>query len=491
MERTAPAPRLGTARNPERETLGDYIAECGNELGFDFYPWQNLLSDVSMELIPRREVGPNQSPLRLNAQYVGALVGRQSGKTAWSVARVVAQCLLPMRRDIAERVGLSYLGSQHVAYTAQSRTVAVEKWSEHIDIIEASDYSRHIKKVIHSTGRECAFFTNGSYYKPVTPNRTGARGSTLDLAIVDEALAHPLWLLGALRPTMAQRDGAELCLGAQFVVISNAGDEDSELLNRIQELGIESLSNPEARRVWLEWSMHPDADPLSEQTWLDTMPTSGLPNGITLEFLRTEAETMRLEQFMREYLCHKVAKSREQLIPNDRWMEQYRIDITVPADLVLALDVAPDRQRASLVAAGSVGAYLPLEVIDGREGLDWVLERCVEVSERHGAPIVIDSGGPAASLIPYLENQKVTIIPIAAREVANAAAMFYDAVLAKRIAHLNDYRLNDAVTGASKRAVGERWAFDRRGNVDISPLVAASFAVWALETGQMQRPGIF
>lgn len=489
--RVAPAPRLGTVRRPERLTLGSYLAEVGEGLGFDFHDWQHLLSDTSMELIPRTKVEPNLSALRLNAQYVGALVGRQSGKTAWSTARVVAQCSLPDRPDIAEMVGLPYFSAQHVAYTAQSRTVAVAKWQEHLGVIEASPYASRLRKVINSTGRECAFFANGSTYRPVTPNRTGARGLTLDVAIVDEALAHPMWLLGALRPTMAQRDGAPLSLGAQFIVISNAGDEDSELLNRMQDLGVESLAVPDSRRVWLEWSMSPEADPLAESTWLDTMPTLELPNGIDMEFIRTEAETMPLDQFMREYLCHRVPKSQEQLISMERWMEGYRIDVIVPGDLALALDVAPDRQRASLVACGAQGDYLPIEVIESREGLEWVLERTADVAARHQSPVVIDSAGPAASLIPALEARRVTVMPIATREVANAAAMFYDAVLAKRVCHLNDYRLNDAVTGASKRAMGQRWAFDRRGHVDISPLVAASFAVWAIETGELQKPTIY
>ena len=471
--------------------MGDYVAEIGSELGFNFYPWQELVSDVSLELTPRNSEAEGMSALRLHHQYVGALVGRQSGKTAWSVARILAQCLLPSRPDIAERVGLDYFRSQEVAYTAQSRTVAVQKWQEHIEIIEASPYRQMIKKVTLSTGRECVTFANGSKYRPVTPNKTGARGLTLDLAIVDEALAHPLWLLQVLRPTMAQRDGASLCWGSQFIVISNAGDEDSELLNRLQELGQESLTDPEAKRCWHEWSMTPGADPLAESTWLDVMPTLELPDGITLEFLRMEAQTMRLDQFMREYLCFRVPKSEAQLIPADRWHDAHRGDVIMPYDVVLALDINPERQRASLVAAGAVDSYIALELVDGREGLDWVLDRCSEVCERWGCPLVLDSGGPAASLIPALEARNLTVIPIAAREVTNAAAMFFDAVMSKRIAHQNDYRLNDAVTGASKRAVGERWAFDRRGHIDISPLVAASFALWAIETGQTNKPGIY
>lgn len=491
MQRIAPAPRLGTCRHPNRQSLGAYVISIGEQLGYSFHPWQRLLSDVSMELIPRTDPQGDQSTFRLNYSYVGALVGRQSGKTAWSVARIVSQCLLSLYPKIADGIGIPYFKPQHVAYTAQSRTVAVSKWLEHVAVIEASPLAGMIDKVVLATGREVMYFTNGSTYRPITPNKTNARGLTLDLVIIDEALTHELWLLSVLRPTMAQRDAAECCMGSQFVVISNAGDEDSELLNRMQELGIESLSNPESRRCWMEWSMEPGSDPLDEQVWLSTMPTLGMPNGIDLDFMRLEAETIRLDQFMREYLCHRVPKSKEQLIATDIWMEQYRTDIMIPADVVLGLDITPDRQRASLVACGSVGDYRPIEVVDSRESLDWVLERCVEVSDRWSASIVIDSGGPAASLIAPLEARNVTVIPIAVREVTIAAAMFYDAVMSKRVVHMNDYRLNDAVIGASKRAVGERWAFDRRGHVDISPLAAASFALWAIETNAAQSPGIY
>jgi len=491
MVSTAALPRHGTERQLGRPTLGDYLAEIADGLGFNFYPWQSLLSDVSLELIPRAGHSNDQSVLRLNHQYVGAMVGRQSGKTAWSVTRILAQALLPNRPDIAERICVPYFRSQEIVYTAQSRTVAVQKWQEHIEMIEASQYSRLIKKIALSTGRECLTFINGSQYRPITPNRTGARGLTLDLAIVDEALAHPLWLLQVIRPTMAQRDGASLCMGSQFVVISNAGDDDAELLNRMQELGIESLSNPAAKRCWFEWSMRPGSDPLDEATWLETMPTLEQPDGITLEFLRMEAESLHLDQFMREYLCVRVPKSDAQLIPSERWQEAHRDDVILGYDVVLALDIPMERQRATIMAAGQVGDYIALEVVDGREGLDWVLDRVAEVCQRWTCPVVIDSGGPAASLIASLQARNVTVIAIAAREVANAAAMLYDAVMAKRVAHRNDYRLNDAVTGASKRAIGERWAFDRRGHVDISPLVASSFALWAIETGQIGSASIY
>jgi hypothetical protein len=56
---------------------------------------------------------------------------------------------------------------------------------------------------------------------------------------------------------------------------------------------------------------------------------------------------------------------------------------------------------------------------------------------------------------------------------------------------MNDYRLNDAIKGATKRPIGERWGFNRKGNVDIAPLVAASFAVYAIESGRFDKPTLF
>lgn len=487
-----PGPRLGTERHPARPTIGPYVAEIAHELGFGFHPWQTHLSDVSGELVPRTGARSGQSGMRMNSQYVGCLVGRQSGKTAWSASRVTAQMTMPNRPDVAALVGLHRVAPQKVAYTAQSRVTAVSKWNEHVDIIDGSaELRKQIKRVTRATGREELRFINGSTYRPVTPNRHGARGLTTDLVIVDEALTHPMWLLSVLRPTMAQRHGADGCIGGQFVVISNAGTDDSELLNHMQELGIESLRDPHARRTWMEWSAPPDCDPLSEKVWLDCMPTLEQPNGIDLEFMREEAASMRMDDFMREYLCMRVAKSRAQLVPTERWMELYRNDIVNTEAFALGVDMTPDRSRASIVAAGRVGTYLPVEVVEGRGGIEWLIEAVADISNKGNAPVAIDAGSATGSIIPMLESLGIPVIRLQTRDVVHAAGTFYDAILAKRIAHMNDYRLNDAVTGCSKRAVGERWAFDRLGNVDISPLVAASFAVWIIETGEWESPTIY
>jgi hypothetical protein len=94
--------------------------------------------------------------------------------------------------------------------------------------------------------------------------------------------------------------------------------------------------------------------------------------------------------------------------------------------------------------------------------------------------------------MPALDGFGVVVVPVGTRGATDAAGAFYDRVLQRRIAHLGDWRLNDAVAGASKRAVGQRWAFDRRNSdTDISPLVAAALAVWGVETGQAGAPTMY
>jgi len=445
-----------------------------------------------MELAPRKRVFEGHSRLRLHHQTVGAMVGRQSGKTLWCAARVAAQALMPSFPPLAELVDAPKIGPQHIAYTAQTRLAAMARWHEHIAIMNDSPEIKRGFRSRLNRGSERLEFANGSTYEPITPTREGARGWKFDLVIVDEALAHPMWLLGALRPTMAQRDSAIGCLGAQFVVISNAGTDDSELLNHMQELGQSSVNDPDARRCWFEWSMAPESDPFALSTWEATIPTLNQPNGIDEEFLRSESETMKADQFMREYLCYRTPATDSQIIPNELWYECVRNDVIIPVEgMVMALDVRIDRQGASLMACGRADDYLPIEIIDVRQGLEWVVPRVIEVCARWSSPLAIDENGPAANLISAFELAGVNVIRMGTKEVTAAAATFYDCTFAKRITHMNDYRLNDAIRGASRRAVGERWAFDRRGFHDISPLVAASLAVWVVETNTAAKPGIW
>ena len=477
-------PRIGTMPTG-RITLGTQMREINRRMGLpEQYWWQRHLANVSMELVPWAH------GYRFAFDNVGAIVGRQSGKTEWAAARVVTQAMLP-DLDLAEVVGHD-VQPQHIGYLSQHRAAAVGKWLEHVELIEESGLGGEIKRIRRSNGEQVLEFKNRSWYRPLTPNRAGCRGYSLDLAILDEALTHRVELLSVLRPTMAQRDNSSGGVGAQFVVLSSAGDEDSTLLDRMTELGRASIGQEGTRRCWMEWSAEPDCDHLDEAVWRATLPTLEVPDGVGVEFIRSEAESMPEALFRREYLGIPSKAGRGQVIPAEAWEACHRGDVIVPADgQILGLDVNPERSRAALVVAGRVGDYVPIEVIEAREGVAWATERAAEVCLRWGAPLIVDVVSGAGALVPGLEALGVDVIPVTTRSVCDAAGMFYDLATQRFLAHLDDWRLNDAVAGSSKRAVGDRWTWDRkRSTVDISPLVAASLAVWGVQTGQGAAPSI-
>ncbi len=52
--------------------------------------------------------------------------------------------------------------------------------------------------------------------------------------------------------------------------------------------------------------------------------------------------------------------------------------------------------------------------------------------------------------------------------------------------------LDEAAAGAAKRAIGDAWAWTRKSAAaDISPLVAATLALWAATRAALPEPGYF
>jgi hypothetical protein len=71
------------------------------------------------------------------------------------------------------------------------------------------------------------------------------------------------------------------------------------------------------------------------------------------------------------------------------------------------------------------------------------------------------------------------------REHADACGQFYDLVDHEKLRHLGTKDLTAAVRGAVKRPLGDAWAWTRtKSPVDITPLVAATLAVGAVESEQ-------
>jgi hypothetical protein len=469
-------PRIGTPRSSAK-SLGPFAAQVATGLGVEWWPWQKYVTDTAMEL--RRRRGKN-GLARFQAAHVGILVPRQCGKSIVARVRGWTQCLLPDLDGVADLVG-GRVGPQHVGWLCQDRANAIRAWTDAVDMLMSSDYAEAVQRVKMQRGDECVTFRNGSWLRVVTPSRTGPRGLDCDLILLDEALAHDVSLLAALAPTQAQRDQASKSLGAQLVALSSEGDERSTLLATMAEQGRRAVAERDRSRAWFEWSAPPDADVYDPEVWRAAIPTLDRPAGISTDFVRLQSETMDLDDFRREYLCLHTPRPAQQVIDLDRWEDSPHGQPERNVPVVFGVDVTPSGSAASLVAVATADRGHALELVRTAGGVDWLTAATVDIAKRWNAPVVLDGTGPAAWLAPALEQAEVEVIRIKAGDVYAAASRFAVLVDEGRIAHQHDPRLSAAVAAATRRRSGDRWGFDRHA-ADVSALVAAALAVWAIET---------
>jgi hypothetical protein len=151
-----------------------------------------------------------------------------------------------------------------------------------------------------------------------------------------------------------------------------------------------------------------------------------------------------------------------------------------------AFDVTPDRSSASIGAAGLRPDGLPhVELVERGRGTGWVAERLVELTSgmRRSRSSAIRTGRPGRSSTRS-RRLGVEVRSVTAKEHANACGLIFDLVEQGGLRHLGQGELEAALKAATRRPLGDAWAWSRKGGVDIAPLVSATLAVWGSATLQ-------
>ena len=134
---------------------------------------------------------------------------------------------------------------------------------------------------------------------------------------------------------------------------------------------------------------------------------------------------------------------------------------------------------ASIGASGErKDERLAVEVVEHQPGTAWVVQRCVELQAKQPSlGFWIDRRSAAGSLIEPLREAGVLVHDVGSAEYAVACGQWYDDATQDRLRHRADERLTNAMLSATQRAVGDAWAFERRGaGVDITALDGCTLA---------------
>jgi hypothetical protein len=330
-----------------------------------------------------------------------------------------------------------------------------------------SPFKVAVSKVHKAQGNEAIVFRNGSRIDVLASTDSAGHGRTLDLPILDEVFADvDDRREQALLPAMATRRDAQL------FVVSTMGTEGSTYLNRKVEAGrsavVEGLNSGLA---YFEWSAEDGADVDDRRVWWGCMPALG--HTISEKTVEHARLTMSEGDFRRSMLNQKTV-SDERVIPLSVWDGVCRADVVVDGRLRFGFDVNADRSAAAVVVADDQGRC---ELVEFQSGLGWCVDRLVELWQKWGAPVVLDSYGPAGSFADELVSRGVNVVRYSSREMAYACGSLFDRLADGRVQVRRSTVLDEAVAGARRRAAGDAWVWARKdGGSDVCSLVALTLA---------------
>ena len=503
-------PRLWTPplRKLTRATSHGYaVADFGDVIGEPLLPWQRWLAIHAME------VDANGF---YRFRVILVLVARQSGKSSikrtislWRLHVDGARLVLGVAQDVSlarEQWQMcldTIKASPDLAEDlAQERRVNGDEWFKLRDDLEAAGLDPDERELGYDddAGDESLTLEGGGRYKIAASNRKAGRGLSVDELNIDELREQRNWAAWSAlsKTTMARPD-------AQIWCMSNAGDDESVVLNQLREA---ALSGRDPSIGLFEWSAPDNCELDDEEAWRQANP--GLGYTVSEAAIRTALTTDPPNVFRTEVLCQKVDQL-DGAIDFEAWKACSDPTGTMDAhrrDLAACLDVAPDGQHITLSVAARLADGRPrIELVRDWTSTADVRNEIAEVLARV-KPRAIGwfPVGPAAELGSVIRPLAIAInkhpgerkdgeIPedgaITGARVSEACQEFSGLVRGRGIVHAGQELLDTHVRGASKLHTGDGWRFTRRGEGHCDAAYSAAGAVHVLlRMPARKKPGI-
>lgn len=450
--------------------------------------WRTLGDEVA-DLCELAGYGPDPEQ-RLGLDLIFAF-DRQGKSSAFEAAAIC--CRQNLKTGLFKQAALGWLfltEQRLVVWSAHEFNTAQEAHRDMAALIENTAFlSKRLKRVYNGAADKSIELMSGARLIFKARTATGGRGLSGDKVVLDEAFAlHPAHM-GALLPTLSVRPDPQVVYG------SSAGLADSDVLRGIRARGREGSSK---RLAYLEWcaprggcakdrcdhAVGTEGCALDDvANWYAANPLLGRTRangtGLTLDYVQAERDALPPLEFARERLGWWDEPGSAEIFGPGKW--EACLGDAEPVGPVmggLAVAVSVDLSRATIVASAQVEERVMVKPLQAGPGADWTVERLKALQDQHGCSVAVDGRGPAARLIPMLEEAGVRLHVYATSEVLDAWDTFFTYVTEARLLHFGYPELDAAVNGATTRAVGDRTAWARRtASVDISPVEGATLAL--------------
>lgn len=469
-----------------KTSAGFAVVEFAEDvLGIVLHPWQKWFLIHALELRPDGN---------FRFRTIILLVARQNGKS--------------LVLSVLSLWWMYVFGAPLIIGTAQNLDIAEEQWEVAVELAQSvPELNEEIEQVLRVNGKKTLKLVGRQRYKVAAASRRGGRGLSGDLVLLDELREHQSWDAWAA-VTKTQMARAQ----AMKVGASNAGDAASIVLRHWRRKAHLDLGDPDGlfgeddtadlpedveavaseQLAIFEWSARPGIPIVDRDGWAQANPSLNYPNGVQESAIIDALDDPQFV-FRMEVLCQMLDHITEGPFPAGAWDacadpdSQIRDDSPVGA----CVDVSWDRSLAHVAVAGWRDDGNPhVELVATDTGVDWIVGWLTDPEHPHRQtwPVAVQARrAPVSSLVDDLEDAGVEVIHW---DGAEGTSELYDRIRSADptedgtpgVYHRAQPALDTAAANAATRPVGDTWAWDRRKSpVDISPLVAATGALWALE----------
>lgn len=441
-----------------RSTSRGYeVIEFAKMIGEPLLPWQEWAVIHALEL-------NRDGTFRFRKVLI--LVARQNGKS--NLKRIVT--LWRMYMD----------GAENIVGAAQDLSLARKQWLMCQSTIHACPDLEEEWGIgldapasgVRNVNGDEMFWASGCCYAIKATNDKAGRGGSNDEVNIDELRTQKDWKAwSSLSKTInARRNG-------QLWAMSNAGDDNSVVLNQLQSAG-DAGSDPTL--CLLEWSAEPGCELDDPKAWAQANP--GLGYIVSEAAIRSDLATDPPEVFRTEVLCQRVANL-DAAIDLAAWNNCADAVGSLDAHrgrVAACLDVAPDGKHATLALAALLD--------DGRVRLELAAAWDSTEEVRAELPALLARikpaafgwfpAGPAAAIATTIRPLALKHnkhpgkrgdgeIPedggIVGARVSEVCMELGDLAKAARVVHPADPLLDAHAGAASKLRTGDGWRFTRKG----------------------------
>jgi phage terminase large subunit-like protein len=345
------------------------------------------------------------------------------------------------------------LGEKLQVATAHKLTTSSEIFYKIDQIIQGTpELLARFHKKFESKGSQEIRLKSGERYL-VRANNSAARGiASVDTIFMDEVREYQsmdVW--SSMRYTQMSSKNP------MTIILSNAGDQHSVVLNRLRERAIAAIAGNDDPIAWFEWSAPPETPVDDSPAFWAGAAQSNPSLGYTVHPDNLRAVLNDDESIIRtEVLCQWVSVVNPAINPS-AWEACASAEAKLDRETTtwMAIDLSPNRQEGALVAAQQQGDNFlvvllatfsnPVNLDDkqmANEIADWV--------RKYPTQAVAYSKQTAGAVAARLAPAGIQTYPIDGALYGQACDEMLSAITSGRLIHTNQQELNNQALSAVK-----------------------------------------